>query len=268
MMRDMKIAIAQLAIVDGDKKANLKKMEHAIKEACEKSAEIIVFPELMLTGLVEKDEVKSLAEACDGKSFEQIRSMIKEHPISVVYSFLELGAGGEIYITTCLLDHNGEALGYYRKTHLFGDEKQLFNRGDDWAVVERGDFRIGLLTCYDIEFPEPARALSLQGANLLIINSANMAPYEYIHRLSIQMRALENQLFVVYCNRLGANKWFEYRGQSAAVGPDGLIIADAGLDNEGVLVIDLPIEKYYGSPAEFNYLADRRPELYRAIRKA
>ncbi|MDP4156277.1 MAG: nitrilase-related carbon-nitrogen hydrolase, partial [Bacillota bacterium] len=110
-MRDIKIAIAQLAIVDGDKKANLKKMEYAIKEACEKRAEIIVFPELMLTGLVEKDEVKALAEARDGNSFKQIQTMIKEDPISVVYSFMELGAGGEIYITTCLIDHNGEALG-------------------------------------------------------------------------------------------------------------------------------------------------------------
>ena len=264
-MRDTKIAIAQLAIVDGDKNANLKKMKDAIKEACEKSVEIIVFPELMLTGLVEKDEVKALAEARDGNSFQKIQTMIKEHPISVVYSFLELGAGGEIYITTCLIDHNGEALGYYRKTHLFGDEKQLFNRGDDWTVVEQEDFRIGLLTCYDIELPEPARALALQGVNLLIVNSANMAPYEYIHRLSIQMRALENQIFVVYCNRLGANKWFEYRGQSAAVGPDGLIIADAGLDNEVVQVIDLPIEKYQRPPAEFNYLADRRPELYQKL---
>jgi predicted amidohydrolase len=263
----MKIAIAQLAIVDGDKNANLKKMEHAIKEATEKNAEIIVFPELMLTGLVKKDEVKALAEVRDGKSFKQIQAIVKQHPLSVVYSFLELDVGGEIYNTTCLIDHNGEALGYYRKIHLFGDEEQLFNRGDEWVVVEREDLRIGLLTCYDIEFPEPARALALQGVNLLIVNAANMAPYEYIHRLSIQMRALENQIFVVYCNRIGANKWFEYHGQSAAVGPDGSILADAGLDNEVVQVINLPIKKYHGSPATFNYLADRRPELYHTLCK-
>lgn len=260
-----RIALAQMGVADGNKEENLIKMESAIKRAFEEAADLLVLPELNLTGLVSKEQLKEIAEPREGESFKRIQGMLADSPVSVLYSFPEYVSDKEIYITSCLIGKDGEALTYYRKTHLFAEENEMFSKGVKLTAVSQDGLSIGLLTCYDIEFPEPARALVLQGVNLLIVNSANMAPYEYIHRLSIQARALENQIFVVYCNRLGANEKYEYHGQCAVIGPDGKIIAEIADDLETVQIIDLSIDDLKKSSAVFNYLADRRPELYQSI---
>lgn len=262
MEKSWRIALAQLAVADGDKGENLKKMESALRQAWEESADLLILPELNLTGSVPAEQMKLLAEPTKGESFQQIQNMLKAYPVSVLYSFPEYISDEEIYITSCLVGKDGEPLAYYRKTHLFTDENNVFLSGSKWTKVNMGDLSIGLLTCYDIEFPEPARTLALQGINLLIVNSANMAPYEYIHRLFIQARALENQLFIFYCNRIGANEKYEYHGQSAVIGPDGKIIAEIEDDIEAVRIVEISTEEIKKSKAAFNYLADRRDELY------
>lgn len=259
MEKTYRLALAQLAIADGNKEANLKKMEQALKEASDQLADIVIFPELNLTGLVSKEEMMILAEGREGESFRRIQQMIALYPVSLVYSFPEYVSDEKLYITTCFMNKEGEAVAYYRKTHLFTDENEVFTTGNEWVTVSTEGAPLGFLTCYDIEFPEPARALALKGAALLIVNSANMEPYDYIHRLFICARALENQLFVVYCNRIGSNEKYQYCGESAVIGPDGKIIAEMEKDAERVLVIDLAVDK---SEAVFDYLSDRRPELY------
>jgi predicted amidohydrolase len=262
MEKTYRLALAQLAIADGDKEANLKKMEQAIKEASDQLADIVIFPELNLTGLVSKEQMKKLAEGREGESFRRIQQMIGIYHVSLVYSFPEYVSEEELYITTCFMSKEGEAVAYYRKTHLFTDEKEIFTAGNEWITVSVESFRAGFLTCYDIEFPEPARALALKGVNLLIVNSANMEPYDYIHRLFICARALENQLFVAYCNRIGSNEKYQYCGESAVIGPDGKIIAEFEKDAERVLMIDISADNCKKSQSEFYYLADCRPELY------
>ncbi|OIK15977.1 hypothetical protein BIV60_06730 [Bacillus sp. MUM 116] len=262
MEKNYRIALAQLAVADGNKEENLNKMASAIMKAFEQSADLLVLPELNLTGLVSKEQLIGIAEAREGESFKRIQSMLADSPVSVLYSFPEYVSDGEIYITSCLVGKDGKALAYYRKTHLFAEENELFSKGNELKTVRYDGLTMGMLTCYDIEFPEPARVLALQGANLLIVNSANMAPYEYIHRLFSQARALENQLFVVYCNRIGANGKYEYHGQSAVIGPDGKIIAEISDDVETLQIIDLSFENLKKSNAVFDYLADRRRELY------
>jgi 5-aminopentanamidase len=263
MNKTWKIALGQLSIADGNKEANLIKIEEALKQASSASADLLVLPELMLSGLVSQEQLVAAAEPREGESFRRVQEMVKSYPVGLVYSFPEYVSEEEIYITTCFMNHEGQALAYYRKTHLFTDESKLFSRGSEWVKVDLGDLTIGFLTCYDIEFPEPARALALQRVNLLVVNSANMAPYEYIHRLFIRARALENQCFVVYCNRLGANEVYEYHGQSAVIGPDGKLIAEIEEDMEMVRIVDLSLEALEKSKTVFNYLADRRTELYK-----
>lgn len=262
MEKTYRIALAQLAIVDGNKEENLMKMEKAIKKASEAAADILILPELNLTGLTSEEQMKSIAEEREGESFRRIQTMVRTYSVSLVYSFPEYVSDEEMYITSCFLNKDGQALAYYRKTHLFTDENKIFSRGNEWTKVSLGPLSLGLLTCYDIEFPEPARALALQGVNLLIVNSANMSPYEYIHRLFIQARALENQCFVVYCNRIGANEKYEYRGQSAVIGPDGKLITEIEENVEAVKIVDLSLEDIQNATTVFNYLADRRTELY------
>ncbi|MBI0580398.1 acyltransferase [Neobacillus cucumis] len=262
MEKVYRIALAQLAVADGNKEENLLKMESAVKNAWKESADLLILPELNLTGLVSKDQLTGIAEQREGESFNRIKRMLADYPVSLLYSFPEYVSDEEIYITSCLVGKDGEALAYYRKTHLFTEENELFSKGKELKALSQDGLSLGFLTCYDIEFPEPSRALALQGVNLLIVNSANMAPYEYIHRLFIQARALENQIFVVYCNRIGANSKYEYHGQSAVIGPDGKIITEIADDVETVQIIDLSFENLKKSSAVFDYLSDRRRELY------
>jgi predicted amidohydrolase len=262
MKKTWKIALAQLSVVDGDKETNLEKIENAIEQAYQLSADLLVLPELVLTGLVPGEQMKTLAETRDGESLKRIQKKLGTCPVHLVYSFPEFVSDNEIYITTCLIHKDGEPMAYYRKTHLFAEERLVFTKGNDWTEVVLEGVKLGLLTCYDIEFPEPARTLAVKGVKLLVVNSANMAPYEQIHRLCICARALENQCFVVYCNRIGSNSAYEYHGQSAVVGPDGNVIAEIEEDAETVKVVEISLEQIENAKSVFDYLKDRRPELY------
>ncbi|RXT07264.1 nitrilase-related carbon-nitrogen hydrolase [Ammoniphilus sp. CFH 90114] len=260
MKKTWNIALAQIPVQDGNKEANLKKMEQFIQEAYQQSADLVLFPELIVTGLVSRDQLPLVAEAKDGYTCKAIRSMIHRYPIHVVYSFIEAD-GRDVYITSCLMNKEGQLQHYYRKTHLFTDENLLFSKGDQLETFELDGVTFGLLTCYDIEFPEPARALTLQGAQVLLVNSANMSPYENQHRIFCQARAMENHLHVVYCNRLGSNDHYEYHGESLVVHPSGKVLLDGGSDREGLGFTTLVLEE--DSVHSYHYLKERRPELYR-----
>ncbi|WP_027416284.1 carbon-nitrogen hydrolase family protein [Aneurinibacillus terranovensis] len=262
MEKSWRIAIAQIAVVDGNKAKNLEKIEKSIEQAYNQSADLLVLPELVLTGLVSGEQMKMLAESREGDSFKRLQKKLGTCPVHLVYSFPEYVSENEMYITTCFIHKNGEPLAYYRKTHLFSEESSVFSRGNELIEVNVDGYKLGLLTCYDIEFPEPARTLASQGAKLLVVNSANMAPYEHIHRLFVTARALENQCFVVYCNRIGSNAVYEYHGQSAVIGPDSSVLMEIEEDREMVKTVEISLGEIENATSVFNYLRERRPELY------
>ncbi|WP_134704542.1 carbon-nitrogen hydrolase family protein [Ammoniphilus sp. YIM 78166] len=260
MKKEWNIALAQIPIQDGDKEANLKKIEQVIQEAHQLSADLLLLPELIVTGLVEREQLFQLAEARNGHTLKTIQRIIHKYPIHVVYSFME-SEGNNVYITSCLVDKEGEPQHYYRKAHLFTDENQLFSKGDHLDTFELEGVTFGMLTCYDIEFPEPARTLSMQGAQVLLVNSANMTPYENQHRIFSQARAMENQCHVVYCNRIGTNDHYEYHGESLVVHPNGTIVLDLQRDEETIGMAKLDLAPH--ASHNYHYLKERRPELYR-----
>lgn len=259
MKRDWKIALAQMSIQDGNKDANLLSIEINIKKAHEQSADFLLFPELTVTGLVSPKEAVNLAEARDGYSLRRIQRILQSYPIHVAYSFIE-SDDEDLFITTCVVDPQGQPLHYYRKTHLFTEENQLFSTGDQLETFEIDETTFGLLTCYDIEFPEAARTLSLKGAQVLLVNSANMSPYEHQHRIFCQARAMENQCYVVYCNRTGENDHYEYHGESFAVGPKGKILLDLHSSPEAIGIAT--VSRREKATRHYHYLRERRPELY------
>lgn len=259
MRQDLRIALAQLSIVDGDKARNLEKIEHSIEQAYHDAADILVLPELVLTGFLSAERMKMLAEPRNGASLQRIQSLIRKYPVYVVYSFPEYTADDELYITSCLLDKTGQPLAYYRKTHLFTEESSVFSPGQELVTVDVEGIKLGFLTCYDIEFPEPARVLALKGVNLLIVNSANMEPYELLHRTFITARALENQIFVAYCNRIGSNQKYRYCGQSAVIAPTGRVAGTCEGDLEAIEVVDISLKDIEHAKLDFNYLRERRP---------
>lgn len=262
MKNNWRIALAQLSCEEGNKEYNLVKIEQAIEEAYSQKADLLVLPEMFLTGFLPKSRLIELSESRQGESMKRIQTKLAKYPMHLVYTFPEFVSEDIVYNTSCLIHLNGTPIEYYRKVHLFDDERYCVNRSNEWIDVKIDNVRIGILTCYDLEFPEAARVLALKGIDLLVAPSANMSPYEHRHRIFITSRALENHIFVAYCNRVGLNSRYEYHGQSAVISPNGDVLLDIGNDQEAVKVVEINISDVEKSKSVFNYIKERRPELY------
>ena len=134
----------------------------------------------------------------------------------------------------------------------------------DSAVVELGGWRMGMLICYDVEFPENARKLALRGTDLIVAPTANMVPFDVIATTIVPARAYENQVYVAYANYCGSENGLEYCGLSCVAAPDGCDAARAGRDEE-LIICELDHGLLTASRRTATYLADRRPQLYAAL---
>uniref|UniRef100_UPI000829ED0F nitrilase-related carbon-nitrogen hydrolase n=1 Tax=Streptomyces lushanensis TaxID=1434255 RepID=UPI000829ED0F len=174
--------------------------------------------------------------------------------------------GGRIFNAAQLIGPDGTRSANYRKTHLFGDfEQKWFTPGEQPVVqAEFAGLRLGVMICYDVEFPENARAHALAGTDLLLVPTALMRPYDVVAESVVPVRAFENQMYVAYANRTGEEGGFEFVGLSCLAGPDGAARARAGRGEELILgevdpgLLDISRE---ANP----YLRDRRPGLYASL---
>lgn len=254
----LRVALAQLAVVDGDVERNLEQMAQAMRAASRARADVLLLPELCLTGFVTGEALTRLAEPPDGPMHRRMRDLAVQQRLAVAFSYPEQGMDGYLRIATQVVDRDGRVMHTYHKTHLFGEEKALYKPGDSMTPFSLLGWPTGLLTCYDIEFPEPMRRLAFAGCRLFLMNAANMEPYERIHKVFVAARAIENQSYVVYCNRVGANSRYRYRGGSAIVAPDGTLLVDIGFDQEDVQWVDIEWETLVQARRDYDYLVDLR----------
>ena len=285
----LRIALVQLRPVDGDKERNLAAAGAAVAAAARAGARLVVLPEYVLTGFP-AERMRALAEPLDGPSLAAFRRVAGDSGVGLVANLPRLGesadarhgapagdAAGDathdathgathdataLYDTTVVLAPDGELLTAYDKTHLFDREKEVFAPG---AALEPpfvfGGVRCGVLCCFDIELPEPARTLALRGAQCLLVPSANMEPWGQHHRAYVRSRALENHVFVAYANAVGAASGYVFEGGSCLVDPLGRVLCDAGHD-ETVVWADVDLAVADESRGVGDYLSERRPELY------
>jgi predicted amidohydrolase len=262
----LRIALAQLAPVDGDKARNLAAAGEAVAAAARAAAHVVVLPEYVLTGFP-AERMTTLAEPLDGPSVASFRGMAAAAGVLLVAGLprlgvAEAGAAIPIYDTTVVIAPDGELLNVYDKTHLFDREKAVFTPGAAFAPpFAFGGVRFGVLCCFDIEFPETARAHALRGAQCLLVPSANMEPWGEHHRAFVRSRALENHVFVAYANAVGAASGYVFEGQSCLVDPLGRVLCDAGR-GEAIVWGDLDLTVCAGAREVGDYLSERRPELY------
>ncbi|WP_308932214.1 nitrilase-related carbon-nitrogen hydrolase [Arthrobacter sp. SLBN-112] len=167
-------------------------------------------------------------------------------------------------ISASLVDATGAELLRYAKVHLFGDEerKAFVAANEPPAVVDFLGIRTSLLICYDIEFPEAARAAAARGAELLLVPTALSAGFETVPQVLVRARALESQLTVAYANHCGTEGSCTFGGGSVVAGPDGRLLAEAGNAPE-LLFATVDPEAVRAARDEVPYLRERRPELYR-----
>ena len=258
----MKIAIYQSEGVAGSKAENLKILRRAATSAAEQGAQLLICSEMFVTGYNIGDAVFELAEPADGPASQKAAAIARETDIALLYGYPERD-GDRVYNSAILIDRNGKTLVNYRKTHLYGpEENRLFHKGDGFVITELEGVKVGVLICYDIEFPEAARTLAMAGIDLIAVPTAIMEPYCLVARLVVPTRAYENQVFVAYANRCGQESVLTYCGLSCIVGPDGKERVLAGTDH-GLFLADIDRADIVASRKINPYLVDRRPELYR-----
>jgi predicted amidohydrolase len=256
----MKLAVLQMQAVPGDTAANLARIERAMREAGKQDADLLVTPELAVTGYGAGDIIRKLAEKPDGEIATRLHGVSLETGVAVIAGFAERD-GDAVYNSAMLVDRRG-VLEVYRKSHLYGAyERDLFTPEKPSAgIVEFRGIKLGMLICYDVEFPENVRRLALAGARAVLVPTALPASDHaaLIARKMIAVRAFENQIFVAYVNHCGADERFAYAGLTGIAAPDGSMLAEAGETGEELLFADLKPEDFAASAAENTYLTDLR----------
>ncbi len=267
----MQISLLQHEPVPADINAALQRLDQYGGQAAEQGSALLVVPEASITGYnIDKATMQQVALAADGKETSEIAALCRKHNIAMAFGFAEVD-NGQYFNCVQLIDRHGKVQGKYRKTHLWGElDRTLFSPGESLAchpqqtLAELNGFKIGLLICYDIEFPECVRALALQGAELILTPTGLMQPFREVAEKVVPVRAYESQLFIAYCNYCGSEGDLTYEGRSCIVGPDGNDLARA--DQETMLLsARLSKQAIADQRTALPYHRDRLPGLYAAM---
>jgi 5-aminopentanamidase len=257
----MKIAIYQGEGLPAKVDENLAVIRRFAFSAARQQADLIIFPELFLTGYDIGSAVHRLAEPADGPSCQKAAAIARQADIALLYGYSER-LGADVYNAALLIDRKGRARANYRKTHLYGSyEKKFFQPGDSLIMAELEGLNIGILICYDVEFPEAVRTLAYAGADLIAVPTALMEDYCRVAEKVVPARAYESEVYVAYVNRCGSEGDTVYCARSCLVGPDGRDVLRAGLTEE-LLLADIDKNTIAEAKETNPMLSDLRPDLY------
>ena len=236
------------------------------------ASNMLVLPELFLGGY-NLEGIAARALALEGQELLCASDIARQNRLALVFGFPEAALGPQgmpqVYNTVVAIDSTGVRRAVYRKTHLFGaKEKAAFNPGSCLGeVFQLAGLSVGLLICYDVEFPEAVRTLALNGAELILVPTANYTPYDYINENLVPCRAYDNQVHVVYANWAHDVPGGEsFNGRSVLAGPQAQLLLHFGACERGLKVAAVQVRAT--GPAEGledDYLHDRRPKLYHNV---
>lgn len=256
----LRVGIYQSSTDDENVSARLNKLKEVVISAVSQRVDLLVFPEMYLTGYaIGLPAVQTLAEYANGASMQNIAACARAANMNIVYGYPERDQAGFVHNSINVISSSGELLLTYRKVMLFGSvDRTQFSPGQGYCLpIMLQGFRIGFAICYDVEFPEVARTLALSGAEILVVPTANMRPFESVSDRLIPARAQENGMFVVYANYFGHDAMFDYFGKSVICDPFGndIIRAEAG---EQLLVADIHHATVHSARVLNDYLNDYR----------
>jgi len=257
----MRIGIGQFEQTHGDTDANTKKMLEMIEEAAKEDVDIIIFPELAYSGYdLPSEDLQRLAEPVDGPFVQLLRNKAKELRIHIMAGYPEADEliPGRMYNSLVFVDDEGNVLENMRKVFAWGQEKLKFREGNRLPVVDTKFGKVGLLICYDMEHPEPARIEALKGAEIIFNSSFWSVPAERRWHVDLAGNALFNLLFMVGANAVGDNLC----GSSMVVGPDGEVVKMASRTEEELLIADIDLNRVLEMRSKIPYLNDFKDELF------
>jgi 5-aminopentanamidase len=274
MARNWTVAAVQMDVMLADVPHNLRRVKHYMEVAAEDGARLVVFPECALPGYgyPSKQDAWPHAQTIPGPATAELEALCKELDVFVVVGLLEK-EGEDLYNAAVCVGPQG-LVGSYQKTHLpyLGVDRFVTPGNRPYEVLDLGGFKIGMLICFDGSFPEPCRILALQGADLIVLptNWPEGANCSAMHVPA--MRAHENHIYFLSCNRVGIENAFQFIGQSRITDWTGTDLAVLEEPVEDMIIAELDPDaarkkRVILVPGEYEIdrIAGRRPELYGPI---
>ncbi len=274
-MREITVAAVQMKPALGEPEENLVKMSDFVSTiASQQRVDLIVFPELATSGYELGVRFTEIAQRVPGPTINLMAQRANEHGVYIAFGMVTKEKVESIlYNSAVLVGPDGELVDTYNKIHLRGEERMAFREGFKIPVLETEIGAIGLMLGWDLAFPEVARSLALDGAELLCVmanwESSNIDEW----KTYIRARAYENALFVAAANRVGEDVTLTFGGESMVVGPRGQTYAsltdevdpETGQPLEGYCVARIDLDEVRRYREEYQTLQARQPTVYRSI---
>lgn len=261
-------ALLQTDIAFFDTEANYANVRKLFAEAMEKTPrpDVVVLPEDWATGFSDKKfyEMEELCEPVDGPTVTFCKELAKQYHVWVVAGSIGIRhLDNKLRNTTFLINREGEIVGDYSKMHLYSDmdENAQLTNGDKTEVYETEFGRMGMMICYDIRFCELSRTYALKKADVIVVTSNFPNPRVNHWRTLLMARAIENQMFVVACNRVGPSPMGTYCGHSIIIDPWGNVIAEGGEEQE-IVTGSIDYTKTREVRDLIHMFRDRQPQSY------
>ncbi len=274
-MREITVATVQMRPKLGEAEDNLVKMSETIaKIASQQKVDLIVFPELITSGYELGVRFTELAQRVPGPTINLIAQRANEYGVYIAFGMVtKEKVESVLYNSAILVGPDGELLDVYNKIHLRGEERMAFREGFKLPIIPTEVGNIGLMIGYDLAFPEVARSLALDGADIVCVcanwEAANIDEW----KTYVRARAYENSIFVAAANRIGEDVTLTFGGESMIVGPRGHIHASltaetdpkTGEPLEGFAVARIDLDEVRKNREEFQFIQNRQPAVYKAL---
>ena len=252
-MSPLRAAIYQYECRDESPAARLQRLDQMLA-VHERELDLVICPELFLSGYNVGDKIRQLAEPRDGPFAQAAAELAKKHRTALIYGYPEQAAGVTYNAAACI-SRDGRTIAHHRKLRLPNAyEKSYFATGDAYTLFDLHGWSIAILVCYDVEFPEAVRACAVRGAQLVVAPTALKKEWAFVARSMIPTRAFENRCFVAYANYCGREGAFDYLGQSCFAGPDGRVTA--GDSTEALVTATLDPAAITAARQALHYLDD------------
>ncbi|MBP2033596.1 N-carbamoylputrescine amidase [Clostridium algifaecis] len=267
----MKIALAQMKINESTEK-NFEKCLQLIEMGAKNGAELICFPELQLSPFFHQYEgvdVSNYIISIEDKKIKKMQEKCKKFNI-MAFPNIYLRENKKYYDASLCINTDGEIIGVSKMVHImrcpqFYEQDYYYSSDTGFRVYDTPLGKIGIIVCFDRHMPESFRICALQGADLIIIPTANVK-CEPLEKFEWELRisAMQNNLFIAMCNRVGKEGEMDFAGESIVVDPDGDVIVKAD-GKEQILYGDIDIMKALESRNNKQYISLRRPDVYSKI---
>ena len=259
---DITIALAQMDIALGEPERNAVAAQTLAAQAAGRGADLLLLPELWTTGY-DLERIEQYTAPLDTGHFALMAGLARTHGLYVAGTALEANPADKPFNTAALYGPDGARIGAYRKVHLWAPlgEVEHMTPGTALPVFDLPWGRVALAICYDLRFPELWRRYADAGAQLVLIPAEWPVRRVEHWRLLLRARAVENQYYVIGCNRAGTGADGEFGGHSAAIDPWACVMVEGGAE-PGLFLVTLDLDEVACSRSLFPFLADRRPEVY------